>query len=78
MFHLLFPFFAAALLVEYAIATACFGGLPAAISFLTFLVNACLLVDLINGITLFSVLLILDWRPPIWQVLLQRPLAWLQ
>jgi hypothetical protein len=56
MFHLLFPFafIAAARLVAYAIATACFGGLPAAISFLTFLVNAGLLVDLINGIVLFS------------------------
>jgi hypothetical protein len=56
MFHFDFPFdfIAAALLVEYAIATACFGGLPAAISFLTFLVNAFLLVDLINGIVLFS------------------------
>jgi hypothetical protein len=55
-FHFDFPFafIAAALFVEYAIATACFGGLPAAISFLTFLVNAGLLVDLINGIVLFS------------------------
>jgi hypothetical protein len=44
---------AAALLVEYAIATACFGGLPLAISFLTFSLNAFLLVDLINGMILF-------------------------
>ena len=58
MFHFDFPFvfgdfIAAALLVEYAIATACFGGLPAAISFLTFLANAGLLVDLINGMCIF-------------------------
>jgi hypothetical protein len=55
MLHLLFPFLlAAALLVEYAIATACFGGLPAAISFLTFLANADFDVDLINGMIIFS------------------------
>jgi len=54
MLHFIFPFLlAAALLVEYAIATACLGGLPAAISFLTFSVNAFLLVDFFNGIMLF-------------------------
>lgn len=53
--RVVFAFFAAAArLVAYAMATACRGGLPAAISFLTFLENAGLLVDLIKGISLFS------------------------
>jgi len=56
MFHYFLPFGfePAARLVAYAIATACLGGFPAAISFLTFLVNAGLEADLISGMRLFS------------------------
>jgi hypothetical protein len=46
-------FLAAARFVEYAMATACFGGLPALISAATFLRKAFLLVDLTNGISVF-------------------------
>jgi hypothetical protein len=47
------PFLEAARLTEYAIATACFCGLPAFISALMFLRMAFLDDDLTNGISVF-------------------------
>lgn len=49
--HLLHPFFCAARFTEYAIATACFCGFPAAISLRMFSDTAFLLPDFTNGIT---------------------------
>ena len=54
LIHFFLPFFAASRLTEYAIATACFGGLPAAISALMFLRMAFLDADLTSGITFSS------------------------
>ena len=46
------PFLAASRLTLYAIATACFTGLPAFTSALMFLRNAALLVDLLSGMVI--------------------------